>query len=210
MDMRHNGSTAQSDSAGAYASGGPLILIADASPSSRDTLSADLGRLGHRVSAVESGSAALMMLRSERPALLLLDQNMPGLTGIDLLREMRGSRENAQLPVIIVAHSADAASAVAALNAGADDHILLPCAPPVLAARIERQLDRAREAATLRQAVGALDARLVRRTLEIEELQTRIEALLAEKAALNARLASRDRTPDEATRSSPVKSIAAI
>src|SRR3546814_4962315 len=100
------------------------------------------------------------------------------------------------LPVIIVAHSADAASAVAALNAGADDHILLPCAPPVLAARIERQLDRAREAATLRQAVGALDARLVRRTLELEELQTRIEALLAEKAALNARLASRERTPD--------------
>src|SRR3546814_7150042 len=69
-----------------------------------------------------------------------------------------------------------------------------------------RQLDRAREAATLRQAVGALDARLVRRTLEIEELQTRIEALLAEKAALNARLASRDRTPDEPTRPSPVKS----
>src|SRR3546814_15017401 len=92
-----------------------------------------------------------MMLRSERPALLLLDQNMPGLTGIDLLREMRGSRENAQLPVIIVAHSADAASAVAALNAGADAHILLPCAPPVLAARTEPELDRARAAATLRQ-----------------------------------------------------------
>src|SRR3546814_4984649 len=69
MDMKHNGSTAQSDAAGAYASGGPLILIADASPSSRDTLSADLGRLAYRVSAVESGSAALMMLRSERPAL---------------------------------------------------------------------------------------------------------------------------------------------
>src|SRR3546814_18355285 len=129
MDMKHNGSTAQSDAAGAYASGGPLILIADASPSSRDTHSADLGRLAYRVSAVESGSAALMMLRSERPALLLLDQNMPGLTGIDLLREMRGSRENAQLPVIIVAHSADAASAVAALHAGADDHLLLPCRP---------------------------------------------------------------------------------
>src|SRR3546814_15098927 len=90
------------------------------------------------------------------------------------------------------------------------DYILFPSTTRFRAARNEGQLDRGREAATLRQAVWALDARLVRRTLEIEELQTRIEALLAEKAALNARLASRDRTPDEATRPSPVKSIAAI
>src|SRR3546814_19707803 len=96
MDMKHNGSTAQSDAAGAYASGGPLILIADASPSSRDTLSADLVRLAYRVSAVESGSAALMMLRSERPALLLLDQNMPWLPGTDLLTAIRRRWENAQ------------------------------------------------------------------------------------------------------------------
>lgn len=191
--------------------GGPLILIADGSTTVREALSAQLGAMGYRTLTVESGSAALMMLRAERPGLLLLDQHMPGLSGIDLLREMRGNRDSSLLPVIIMTVSDDPGLAVAALNAGADDHIVMPCAPRALAARMERQLERARETSALRQAVTALDARLVRRTLEIEELQTRIETLSAEKAALNVRLASRETPAQEAlSPDMPLKSIAAI
>ncbi len=185
--------------------GGPLILVADGSASRREAVAAQLLEQGYRTLTVESGSTALMMLRSERPSLLLVDQNMPGLSGIDLLREMRGNKDSALMPVIITTTTADPAMAIAALNAGADDHIYTPCARGVLAARIERQLDRAREATELRQAVAALDARLIRRTLEIDELLVRIEALSAEKAALSMLLSSREPQP----RQQAVKSVAA-
>lgn len=192
------------------ASTGPLILVAIGSTLGREALSRQLSTLGYGVMTVESGSAALMMLRAERPGLLLLDQDMPGLTGIDLLREMRGSKDTSQLPVIIMTSSADPALVGAALNAGADDHIVTPCAPAALAARIERQLERARESSMLRQAVSALDARLIRRALEIEELHSKLEVLSAEKAALSACLASRDQAESAPPVKTPIKSIAAI
>lgn len=184
---------------------GPLILIADGAAGSRTAIADQLASRGFRTIGVESGGTALMMIRSERPALVLVDQNVPGLSGIDLLREMRGRKDDALIPVIVMTTFVDPAFAVAALSAGADDHMLMPCPADVIAARIARQLDRAREAADLRQAVAALDARLVRRTLEMDEQTARIETLSAEKAALNALLAAREQRPARA-----VKSIAAI
>src|SRR3546814_5801795 len=80
-----------------------------------------------------------------RPGLLLLDEDMPGLPGIDLLRELRGNRNSAMLPVIITTTSTEPAIAAAAFNAGADDHVVMPCDFRMLSARIERQLNRARE-----------------------------------------------------------------
>lgn len=180
------GSPAQGELAENHAHGGLLVLIAHCDAASRDAIAASLRAFGYRTLTVESGSAALMMLRSERPALLLLDQNMPGLSGIDLLREMHGNQDGQQLPVIIMSSSAEPGQAIAALNAGADDHLVMPCDSGVLAARIERHLERAREITALRQATAALDARLIRRTLEIEDLQSRIDELSIEKTVLTA------------------------
>src|SRR3546814_5882634 len=109
----------------AHAPGGPLILIANNAADSREIIAGRLGALGYRTLTVESGSAALMMLRSEQPGLLLLDEDMPGLSGIDLLREMRGKRNSAMLPVIMTTTSTEPAIAAAALNAGADDHVVM-------------------------------------------------------------------------------------
>lgn len=185
---------------------GPLILVADALAGSRNAIAEQLNARGFRTLGAESGGAALMMIRSDRPALVLVDQNIPGLPGIELLREMRGRKDNALTPVIIMTTSADPALSVAAMRAGADDHILMPCPGDIIAARIGRQLERARETVELQQAVAALDARLVRRTLEMDELQVRIETLSAEKAALKAGISIHaDKTARQ-----PVKSIAAI
>ena len=185
---------------------GPLILVADGLAGSRNAIAEQLNARGFRTLEAESGGAALMMLRSDRPALVLVDQNIQGLPGIELLREMRGRKDNALTPVIIMTTSADPGLAVAAMRAGADDHILMPCPGDIIAARISRQLERVRETVELRQAVAALDARLVRRTLEMDELQVRIETMSAEKAALAAGISARaDKTARQ-----PVKSIAAI
>ena len=202
-DLHHS---AKTEAAGLPRAGGVTILVAGIDAASRESFSQHLTALGYRTLAAESGSAALMLLRSEHPTLLLLDQDMPGLSGIDLLRELRGARDSAHLPVIILTRSHDADLAGAALNAGADDHIVLPVDFAVLSARIERQLERSRELAALRHAAAALDARLVRRALEIEDLTCRIETLQAEKAALSALLASRN----DPSAHAPVKSIAAI
>lgn len=202
-DLNHS---AKMEAAGQPRAGGVTILVAGTDAASREDFSHRLTALGYRTLAAENGSAALMLLRSEHPALLLLDQDMPGLSGIDLLRELRGARDSAHLPVIILTRSHDADLAGAALNAGADDHVVLPVDFATLSARIERQLERSRELAALRHAAAALDARLVRRALEIEDLTSRIETLQAEKAALSALLASRNDPSPAAS----VKSIAAI
>src|SRR3546814_12324908 len=79
-----------------------------------------------------------------RPGLLLLDEDMPGLSGIDLLREMRGNRNSAMLPVIITTTSPEPAIAAAAFNAGADDHVVMPCDFRMLSARNERSSEERR------------------------------------------------------------------
>lgn len=86
-DLNHS---AKMEAAGQPRAGGVTILVAGTDAASREDFSHRLTALGYRTLAAENGSAALMLLRSEHPALLLLDQDMPGLSGIDLLRELRG------------------------------------------------------------------------------------------------------------------------
>lgn len=193
------------DGTGDASPGGPLILIADPSAASRNVIADALAAGGYRTLCAESGNAALMMMRSEQPWLMLADRDLPGLSGLDLLREVR-SGAGAQIPVILMASQPGAHDIITALNAGADDHVAKPLEPEVIRARVERQLERAREMAMLRKAAAALDARLTRRALEIEDMRTRIEELAIERQALLETLGGYEHGR---TAARPVKSISA-
>src|SRR3546814_10963918 len=83
-----------------------------------------------------------------------------------LFRSIRASRETADLPVIMLTGHNDAAAAVEALATGADDLLAKPVAVDLLAARIERTIDRAQRIAELKRTNAMLDARIATRGID--------------------------------------------
>jgi diguanylate cyclase (GGDEF)-like protein len=116
------------------------LLLVDDEPMNRDALSRRLERSGYRVLLAEGGEQALALLASERIDLVLLDVMMPGMTGLDVLRCMRGSRSLADLPVIMVTAKDASGDIVEALNLGANDYVTKPVDYPVTLARIRTHL----------------------------------------------------------------------
>lgn len=103
---------------------------------------------GHACGWVSTGEQAWDVLRAgKRPNLVLLDHSMPGISGITLLRKLRGSPEHYDLPVIMFTAMSGQDDEAQAIFAGAQDFIRKPFDPKVLTSRVERQLAR-RAAAT--------------------------------------------------------------
>jgi DNA-binding NtrC family response regulator len=97
--------------------------------------------LGHTTARTTDGSEALLKLESIRPELVLLDYQMPGMKGIEVLREMR--RRDKNLPVVILTAYGTIERAVEAIKAGADDFITKPFDPEHLALVVNKALERA-------------------------------------------------------------------
>ena len=95
------------------------ILVVDDQESNVDMLSRRLQRVGYEVVSALSGQEALKALQSEPIDLVLLDQMMPGMTGIEVLQTVRATKELQQIPVIMVTAVNDGAAIAEALDAGA-------------------------------------------------------------------------------------------
>lgn len=118
------------------------ILVADDDAASRRLLGRILSGAGYSCTQASDGVEALASLRSKPPSLLLLDFDMPGMDGAELLTCLRQDPDAsiAQLPTIMLTGHADAESEVLCLEAGADDFVTKPINQAVLRARIETQL----------------------------------------------------------------------
>lgn len=118
------------------------ILVADDDAASRQLLVRILSRSGYSCTQVSDGIEALASLRADPPSLLLLDFDMPGMDGAELLKELRQDAEPsiAQLPTIMLTGHGGEESEVLCLEAGADDFVTKPINQAVLRARIETQL----------------------------------------------------------------------
>lgn len=98
---------------------------------------------GHACGWVASGEEAWGLLKGgRRPSLLLLDQSMPGISGISLLRKLRSSAEFYDLPVIMFTAVTGQADEAQAIFAGAQDFIRKPFDPKVLKSRVDRLLSK--------------------------------------------------------------------
>ena len=118
------------------------ILIADDDPTSRKLLSRILTRAGFSCTEAPDGIVALESLRADPPSLLLLDFDMPGMDGAEVLKHLRrdGIASIAQIPTIMLTGHGGEESEVLCLEAGADDFVTKPINQAVLRARIETQL----------------------------------------------------------------------
>lgn len=117
------------------------ILIVDDEPLNLDLLGQELADLGHGTIRAADGTEALLKLETVNPELVLLDYQMPGMNGIEVLREIRKRDKNT--PVVIITAYGTIERAVEAVKAGADDFITKPFDPDHLALVVNKALERA-------------------------------------------------------------------
>ena len=128
------------------------ILVVDDNEMNRDVLSRRLQRHGYEVAVAVDGQQALEQIAARGFALVLLDIEMPGLGGLEVLQIIRRTQSAAELPVIMVTARHESTDVVAALNAGANDYVTKPIDFAVTIARIETQLGRRKAEAALRES----------------------------------------------------------
>ena len=115
------------------------ILVVDDDPQIRRVLKVTLSGEGFEVDDAKDGDSALAKVRASRFDLVLLDINMPGMSGLDVCRTIRTSSE---IAIIMLTVRDSEADTVQALDAGADDYVTKPFKPSELSARIRAALRR--------------------------------------------------------------------
>ena len=175
------------------------VLVADDMEANRAVIGRRLEKLAYTVTCVDSGSAALATLRQWQPDVLLLDYMMPQMSGIEVLRELRGQAATRDLPVIMVTARAESEAIVEALAAGADDYVTKPIDFEVLHARIETQLAKRSDAANLQRANAALDERITMRSMVLADLECELKDEIRRRHDLEKKLAAALPLPQRAS-----------
>jgi phosphoserine phosphatase RsbU/P len=118
------------------------ILVVDDDAMSRRVLGQLLSAAGYNCRVCKDGAEALDTIHEKPPSVLLLDFDMPGPNGAEVLRRLRSDEDPAvaQIPAIMLTAHGSEQSEVSCLQAGADDFVTKPVNSSVLRARIETQL----------------------------------------------------------------------
>ena len=119
------------------------ILLIDDDEDTIYLLKADLQANGHRVECLEGARRAVEVLAQGDFDLVLLDNQMPGLSGIELCRRLRARPQTQSLPIIMLTARGEESERVRGLATGADDYLVKPFSVPELLARIRALLRRA-------------------------------------------------------------------
>jgi diguanylate cyclase (GGDEF)-like protein/PAS domain S-box-containing protein len=128
------------------------LLIVDDNEANRDALSRRLRQHGYTTATAADGLEALTLLPQSTFDLVLLDVEMPGLSGFDVLKELRGTHSRTKLPVIMVTARTAGEDVVEALKIGANDYLTKPVDFQVALARIETHLAHKRAVEDLRDS----------------------------------------------------------
>ena len=115
------------------------ILIIEDDPDTARLVGLYLTRDGHRVLAASDGVEGMRLARDARPDLVVLDLMLPGKSGMDICRELRGE---STIPIVMLTARVDEADLLEGLESGADDYVTKPFSPRVLAARVNAVLRR--------------------------------------------------------------------
>jgi two-component system, LuxR family, response regulator FixJ len=147
------------------------IFVIDDQESVRRALAEMLGVFGFNVETYESATSFLGSLPATRMGCIIADVRMPGIDGIELVREL--TRRGVDLPVVLISGHADVPMAVAGIKAGAEDFIEKPVDDRALVAAINRGLARTLAAQAGRKSHGLTEerfSRLTPRQVEIFDL----------------------------------------
>jgi two-component system phosphate regulon response regulator PhoB len=118
---------------------GTQILIVEDHPTMREAMRMVLEHEGFAIREAADGAAALSMVRQQQPDLVFLDLNIPGTSGADVLRELKGDPETRDVRVIIVTATGEEGREQV-ISLGADEYFTKPFSPLALLRTVERVL----------------------------------------------------------------------
>ncbi|MEI8293583.1 MAG: response regulator [bacterium] len=143
------------------------VLLVEDETDVVDLLRYHFKKAGFRVEITNSGDAGLAAVRSIRPDAVVLDLMLPGMTGLEVCRALKGDNETASIPVLMLTARSEVKDRVKGLELGADDYVTKPFSPKEVVLRVQGLLRRLRTAA---EEVNLLD----------------VEGILIDKVALKA------------------------
>jgi CheY-like chemotaxis protein len=115
---------------------GPRILIVEDDTANRRVAEAVLVRAGYQVLAAADARAAFAELDRARPAMILLDLELPGLDGFETARKIRERPDGLRIPIVALTAHALRGDEERARAAGCDDYLAKPCRPALLRERV--------------------------------------------------------------------------
>ena len=118
------------------------ILIIEDDPEIQEMLKYAFAREGWKLIQVKTGEEGIKSLQSKGADCIILDIMLPGMDGLKTLKKIREDKKFQNLPVILCTARGEEADVVAGLELGADDYVVKPYSPRVLAARIRTALRR--------------------------------------------------------------------
>lgn len=118
------------------------ILIVEDEPPQAEMLAYNLEKEGYSVLIAADGEEGLLMARENLPDVIVLDWMLPGLTGIEVCRQLRNKPETQEIPIIMLTARGEEEDRVRGIETGADDYVVKPYSPRELVARIKGLLRR--------------------------------------------------------------------
>lgn len=168
------------------ADGAPRVLVVEDNAEMRRYL-VDVLRPEYACIEATDGQSGLETALREVPDLVVTDLMMPGMSGWQLIRELREAEELADVPVLVLTARADPHLPATLLGEGAQDYLVKPVRADELAARVKNLISAATARRVLRSAVssaetdlGVLSREVTRRTRDLEETVQQREVLLRE------------------------------
>jgi DNA-binding response OmpR family regulator len=119
------------------------VLVVDDDPDIRVSLEEALKRAGYEVDSAGNGAAALAICQQQCPDLVLLDQMLPDLDGLEVCRRLREAPSTARVPIVFLTARTGEKERVRGLAAGADDYVVKPFSTAELLLRVRAVLRRA-------------------------------------------------------------------
>jgi len=162
------------------------ILVVDDEPDIVALVAYHLAKAGYRVSTASSGTEALESTRRDRPALVVLDLMLPGMSGYEVLEQLRASDATRGVAVLMLTARREEPDRIRGLSLGADDYLTKPFSPQELVLRVGAILRRlaaggATSGDTLHIGALAIDLAAHQVRVEGEPVELTLLLILAER-----------------------------
>lgn len=133
--------------------GNELVLVVDDEPHIVALIAYHLAKAGYRVATAANGTEALALANRERPSLVILDLMLPGMSGFEILRKLRGRDHTRDVAVLMLTARREEPDRIEGLSLGADDYLTKPFSPPELVLRVKAILRRTGSKASSRDVM---------------------------------------------------------
>ena len=162
------------------------LLLVDENPTARAVIGRRLSHRHYDVTVVEDGFAAQKTLIIQPSDIILIDMDLQLLPAIGTMEKIRAAHPAGHACIVMIGGASDTPKMIAALDAGADDHIVKPFDFEMLDARLRRVHARAERVNLLSRQYAELDARIARRAMELGETRETLRQLELDRARLMA------------------------